>query len=253
MSRSEPLLVTENIEKNFGGVVAAHNINITLHLGETVAVIGSNGAGKTTFVNMVTGYLKPSSGTITFKGWDITGLNPRGTARAGIRRSFQISQIFPQLTALENVMIADIAALEGKGGLRGLAITEARMEAGRVSLTRFGLEKFAGAYVGTLPQGVKKQLDIAMAAVDDPALILLDEPTSGVSVDEKIGMMESVIEPLKGEDATVLFIEHDMDIVTRFAERTIAFYEGTIIADGPTADVLDHAKVREYIIGEVHA
>lgn len=253
MSRSEPLLVTENIEKNFGGVVAAHNINITLHQGETVAVIGSNGAGKTTFVNMVTGYLKPSSGTITFKGRDITGLNPRGTARAGIRRSFQISQIFPQLTALENVMIADIAALEGKGGLRGLAITEARMEAGRVSLTRFGLEKFAGADVGTLPQGVKKQLDIAMAAVDDPALILLDEPTSGVSVDEKNGMMESVIEPLKGEDATVLFIEHDMDIVTRFAERTIAFYEGTIIADGPTADVLDHAKVREYIIGEVHA
>lgn len=253
MSRSEPLLVTENIEKNFGGVVAAHNINITLHQGETVAVIGSNGAGKTTFVNMVTGYLKPSSGTITFKGRDITGLNPRGTARAGIRRSFQISQIFPQLTALENVMIADIAALDGKGGLRGLAITEARMEAGRVSLTRFGLEKFAGADVGTLPQGVKKQLDIAMAAVDDPALILLDEPTSGVSVDEKIGMMESVIEPLKGEDATVLFIEHDMDIVTRFAERTIAFYEGTIIADGPTADVLSHAKVREYIIGEVHA
>lgn len=253
MSRSEPLLVTENIEKNFGGVVAAHNINITLHQGETVAVIGSNGAGKTTFVNMVTGYLKPSLGTITFKGRDITGLNPRGTARAGIRRSFQISQIFPQLTALENVMMADIAALEGKGGLRGLAITEARMEAGRVSLTRFGLEKFAGADVGTLPQGVKKQLDIAMAAVDDPALILLDEPTSGVSVDEKIGMMESVIEPLKGEDATVLFIEHDMDIVTRFAERTIAFYEGTIIADGPTADVLDHAKVREYIIGEVHA
>lgn len=153
MSRSEPLLVTENIEKNFGGVVAAHNINITLHQGETVAVIGSNGAGKTTFVNMVTGYLKPSSGTITFKGRDITGLNPRGTARAGIRRSFQISQIIPQLTALENVMMADIAALEGKGGLRGLAITEARMEAGRVSLTRFGLEKFAGADVGTLPQG----------------------------------------------------------------------------------------------------
>ena len=253
MNRSEPLLIADKIEKRFGGVIAAHNINITLYQGETVAVIGSNGAGKTTFINMVTGYLKPSSGTITFKGRDITGLNPRGTARAGIRRSFQISQIFPQLTALENVMMADIAALEGKGGLRGLALTEARMETGRISLARFGLEKFSDTDVGTLPQGVKKQLDIAMAAVDDPALILLDEPTSGVSVDEKIGMMESVIEPLKGEDATVLFIEHDMDIVTRFAERTIAFYEGTILADGPTADVLDHAKVREYIIGGVHA
>ncbi|MBL4796755.1 MAG: ATP-binding cassette domain-containing protein [Oleispira sp.] len=253
MSKRQALLTTTNLEKTFGGVIAAHNINISLYTGEVVAVIGSNGAGKTTFVNMVTGYLKPSSGTISFKGQDITGFDPRGTARAGIRRSFQISQIFPQLTVLENVMIADIAALEGKGGLRGKALTAARMEVGLASLARFGLEKFADDDVETLPQGVKKQLDIAMAAVDDPELILLDEPTSGVSVDEKISMMESVIEPLKNENSAVLFIEHDMDIVTRFADRTIAFYEGTILADGPTSEVLVHDKVREYIIGGSHA
>lgn len=251
--KSEPLLVTSNLEKRFGGVVAAHEISISLNCGETVAVIGSNGAGKTTFVNMVTGYLKPSSGSILFKGRDITGMTPQDTARIGIRRSFQISQIFPQLTVLENIMIAGIAALEGKGGLGSRAITAERIHAGRGSLARFDLDQFADSDVGTLPQGVKKKLDIAMAAIDDPALILLDEPTSGVSVDEKIGMMESVIEPLKGEDATVMFIEHDMDIVTRFAERTVAFYEGTILADGPTAEVLDNNKVREYVIGGVHA
>lgn len=250
---SDPILVTENLEKRFGGVVAASEISLSLYPGETVAVIGSNGAGKTTFVNMVTGYLKPSSGTIRFRGRDITGSSPRKTAQAGIRRSFQISQIFPQLTALENVMMAEIAAADGKGGLRATALTDKRMETGRAVLDRFGLGQHADARVGTLPQGVKKQLDIAMAAIDDPALILLDEPTSGVSVDEKIEMMERVIEPLKADDATLLFIEHDMDIVTRFAERTVAFYEGKILSDGPTDEVLADTEVRRYVIGGVHA
>ncbi|MBC7145387.1 MAG: ABC transporter ATP-binding protein [Thioclava marina] len=244
-----PILTTEGLEKRFGGVVAARDISVALHAGETVAVIGSNGAGKTTFVNMVTGYLKPSAGKISFRGRDITGMSPRDTARAGIRRSFQISQTFPELTALENAMIAEIAALETKGSLSSHAITDARMHAARGVLARFGLEKFADTRVATLPQGVKKQLDIAMAAVDDPAVILLDEPTSGVSVDEKISMMESVITPLMNGEGTVLFIEHDMDIVSRFASRTIAFYEGTILADGPTEEVLRNDEVRKYVIG----
>jgi len=251
MSNKDPILVAEGLEKRFGGVTAARDISISLYPGETLAVIGSNGAGKTTFVNMVTGYLTPSAGTIHFKGQDITGMSPRKTARIGIRRSFQISQVFPQLTVLENVMISDIAALDGKGGMFAPAITDERMHAARANLARFGLEGFAENVVSTLPQGVKKQLDIAMAAVEDPAVILLDEPTSGVSVDEKIGMMDSVITPLKGEDATVLFIEHDMDIVSRFASRTVAFYEGTILADGPTEEVLQNAKVLEYVIGGV--
>lgn len=250
---SAPVLVTELLEKRFGGVVAASEISISLHAGETVAIIGSNGAGKTTFVNMVTGYLTPSSGTVRFRGRDITGSSPRRTARAGIRRSFQISQVFAVLTALENVMLADIASLEGRAGMTAPALTPERAERGRAVLARFRLEDFANTTVDTLPQGVKKQLDIAMAAIGDPALILLDEPTSGVSVDEKIDMMERVIEPLKRDDATLLFIEHDMDIVTRFAARTVAFYEGKVLCDGPTADVLADEEVRRYVIGDVHA
>lgn len=253
MTDRQPLLVTKGLEKSFGGVIAARDISISLFPGETLAVIGSNGAGKTTFVNMVTGYLKPSGGTIHFRGRDITGMSPRDTARAGIRRSFQISQIFPQLTALENMMISDISAQKTKGGWTAPALTPQRMDTAIATLARFELDKFADSVVATLPQGVKKQLDIAMAAVGDPSIILLDEPTSGVSVDEKIAMMDNVIQPLKGDDATVLFIEHDMDIVSRFASRTVAFYEGTILADGPTDEVLQNDKVREYVIGGVHA
>ncbi len=249
MSDNTPLLVTENLEKSFGGVVAAGNISITVGRGEQVAIIGSNGAGKTTFVNMVTGYLTPSAGSIRYLGRDITGLNPRQTARAGIRRSFQIAQLFPQMTALENMIITDIAANEAKGSFRARSLTDARMDAAMALLNRFGLEGIANEPTGTLPQGVRKQLDIAMAAVNDPALILLDEPTSGVSADEKLEMMDSVIQPLISDDATIMFIEHDMDIVRRYARRVIAFYEGQILIDGTVEEVLANDKVRHYVIG----
>lgn len=251
MSDKIPLLVTENLEKSFGGVIAAGNISINVGRGEQVAIIGSNGAGKTTFVNMVTGYLTPSAGSIRYLGRDITGLNPRQTARAGIRRSFQIAQLFPQLTALENMIITDIAANEATGSFRARSLTEPRVNAAMALLKRFGLESIANEPTGTLPQGVRKQLDIAMAAVNNPALILLDEPTSGVSADEKMEMMDSVIQPLLSDDATLMFIEHDMDIVRRYANRVIAFYEGQILIDGPVEEVLADEKVREYVIGGV--
>ncbi len=251
MSDKTPLLVTENLEKSFGGVIAAGNISISVGRGEQVAIIGSNGAGKTTFVNMVTGYLTPSAGSIRYLGRDITGLNPRQTARAGIRRSFQIAQLFPQMTALENMVITDIAATEDKGSFRARSLTDARMDEAMALLRRFGLEGIAHEPTGTLPQGVRKQLDIAMAAVGDPALILLDEPTSGVSADEKMEMMDSVIQPLLSDDATLMFIEHDMDIVRRYARRVIAFYEGQILIDGGVEEVLADEKVRQYVIGGV--
>lgn len=249
MSGIMPLLVTKNLEKSFGGVIAAGNISITVGQGEQVAIIGSNGAGKTTFVNMVTGYLTPSAGAIHFQGKDITGSSPRQTARAGIRRSFQIAQLFPEMTALENMIITDIAAKEASGSLRARSLTDMRLEAAMTLLKRFGLESIANEPTDTLPQGVRKQLDIAMAAVNNPALILLDEPTSGVSADEKMDMMDSVIQPLISDDATIMFIEHDMDIVRRFAHRVIAFYEGEILIDGTVDEVLENDKVRQYVIG----
>lgn len=250
MNKYSPLLVTENLEKNFGGVLAASNISITINQGEHVAIIGSNGAGKTTFVNMVTGYLTPSAGVIRYLGRDITGLGPRKTARAGIRRSFQIAQLFLEMNALENMIVTDIAANEGSGSLSARSLTNTRMEAAMMQLESFELEGLAYEPTGTLPQGVRKQLDIAMAAANSPDIILLDEPTSGVSAAEKMSMMDSVMQPLISKNTTIMFIEHDMDIVRRFAHRVIAFYEGEILIDGTVDDVLENDDVRQYIIGD---
>lgn len=250
---SQIVLQVRGLEKHFGGVVAARDINVDVRHGEQIAIVGSNGAGKTTFVNMVTGYLKPSGGTISFRGQDVTGLDPRLTARAGIRRSFQIAQVFPQMTVLENMLTADFAIEEGRSALWRASLSKTRIDRARKDLAHFGLAAHEGRVAGTLPQGIRKQLDIAMASVGEPELMLLDEPTSGVSVDEKLGMMDRVIGPLRDTGATIMFIEHDIDIVRNYANRVIAFYEGTILADGDVATVLADAKVREYVIGDKHA
>ncbi len=247
------VLEVRGLEKHFGGVSAARDINVTVRHGEQIAIVGSNGAGKTTFVNMVTGYLKPSGGTIRFRGRDVTGLDPRQTARAGIRRSFQIAQIFPQMTVLENMLTADLAGETGRTAVWRASLSPTRIERARKELQHFGLSGHEGRLAGTLPQGIRKQLDIAMASVGEPELMLLDEPTSGVSVDEKLDMMDRVIGPLRATGATIMFIEHDIDIVRSYAQRVIAFYEGTILADGDVASVLADARVREYVIGDKHA
>lgn len=248
----ESILAVKGLEKNFGGVIAAHNISLEIKPREQIAIIGSNGAGKTTFVNMVTGYIKPSAGAIFFRGNDITGLDPRKTALQGIRRSFQIAQVFPKLTVLENMIVADAAA-ESSVSLWASSLTSRRIDEARQMLEHFGLSEIEKELAGTLPQGVRKKLDIAMASVGKPEIMLLDEPTSGVSVDEKMEMMEQVIVPLKAINATILFIEHDVSIVRHYAHRVIAFYEGTILADGDVNSVLENDKVQNYVIGKSYA
>lgn len=247
------LLEVRGLAKSFGAVTAARDIDANVHDGEVVGVIGSNGAGKTAFVNMVTGYLKPSAGTIRFQGRDITGLAPRAITRAGVCRSFQIAQLFPGLTVLDNMMIA-------LGMLRDGALTwfkplhtPAREKEALAVLAKYAIEQHAGEHVSTLSQGVRKLLDIAMATVNAPPLVLLDEPTSGVAIDDKFALMESVMGAVRGSGAGCMFIEHDMEIVSRYATRVMAFYEGRILADGPTQHVLDNAEVRLHVIGsEIH-
>lgn len=251
--QTAPVLEVNQLEKHFGGVVAAHGIDVTVYPGEQIAIVGSNGAGKTTFVNMVTGYLRPSGGSIRFCGRDVTGLRPRQTARAGIRRSFQIAQVFGELTVIENMLMADVALERGPLALWRKSLSKRRIREAEAALAHFGLVEHAYRIAGTLPQGVRKQLDIAMASVGQPQLMMLDEPTSGVSAEEKLEMMDRVIEPLRGIGTTIMFIEHDIDIVRRYARRVIAFYEGTILADGAPETVLADAKVREYVIGGNYA
>ena len=243
------ILETKNLEMKFGAVYAARDVNISIDAGEVMGVIGSNGAGKTTFVNMVTGYLTPTSGEILYRDQNITGRATRDITRLGICRSFQIPQLFPELPVIENVLIALTIAKRAKPVLFRPAIDHSLEAEAHKLLSRFDIDQYADQEIQTLPQGVRKLVDIAMATVAEPDLLFLDEPTSGVSADEKMDFMRILIDALKTTKTAVLFIEHDMEIVEEFSPRCVAFYEGTILADGPTEEVLQNEKVREFVIG----
>jgi branched-chain amino acid transport system ATP-binding protein len=244
------ILETSEVTKRFGAVTAASSISLSIEEDTVVGLIGSNGAGKTTFVNLVTGYLKPTSGSIRYRGRDITSLQPRQITRLGVCRSFQIPQVFDTLTAYENLLVGlGIAARHRRSSLAARSESAADAAADEI-LQRFGLDRYRGAPAATLPEGVRKLLDIAMALVGKPQILLLDEPTSGVSSEEKFAVMDLVLGAIRAERVAVLFVEHDMDIVRRYTQRVVAFYEGRVIADGPTAQVLDAAEVRRYVVGE---
>lgn len=247
------ILRSEGLHKRFGAVSAATDVNLTVEEGEIVALIGANGAGKTSYVNMVTGYLRPDAGRIRLGDTDLVGMKPRQVTRAGICRSFQVAQIFAELTVLENVLIALAIARGGAAsGWRGIMRPD-WIEASEAVLAQFQLADHRDLTAGTLAQGVRKLLDIAMATVASPRLMMLDEPTSGISTDEKFGVMDTLMSALRQRGVTVLFVEHDMEIVERYARRVVAFYDGRIIADGDAAEVLVDADVRQYVVGgELH-
>jgi len=248
VSATPLLLSARGLQKRFGAVVAADAVNIDVPGGQRLSVIGSNGAGKTTFVNMVTGYLKPDSGEIRLEDREITRLSHRQIAGLGICRSFQIPQLCLELSVLENLLVA-VAAADNKLSLWRAADDNAHRERAEALLRRFGVLADADRPVSELAGGVRKLLDIALALARRPKLLMLDEPTSGVSADEKFAAMDRVMDALEGEAATVLFVEHDMDIVSRFSERVIAFYSGRVIADGAPAHVLADADVIRYVTG----
>jgi branched-chain amino acid transport system ATP-binding protein len=248
MSGSEYILEARDLQKRFGAVVAAEDINIKVKLGDNLSLIGANGAGKTTFMNMVTGYLKPDSGQIMFDGKDVTKLNPRQLTQRGVCRSFQIPQLYEPMTALENLMVS-IGASGQKFSLFRPAKDADTIERAHDILKRFVLDDYADRPVSELPGGVRKLLDIAMAIVRRPKVLLLDEPTSGVSVDEKFPLMETVMEALSAEEVTIIFVEHDMEIVTRYSDRVLAFYQGQVIADDDPDEVLSDEAVQKYVTG----
>jgi branched-chain amino acid transport system ATP-binding protein len=245
------ILSVQKLEKTFGSVVAARDISVEVSPQENIGIIGANGAGKTTFVNMITGHIRPSGGSIRFADREITGLTTRAITRLGISRSFQMAQIFPSLTVFENIAIA-AGIVAGGGGLglftRPLA-SERALADGEAAMELFGITRYRDVRASTLPQGVRKLLDIAMAVVGAPKLLLLDEPTSGISIEEKFDLMEVVMAALKSRAITILFVEHDMEIVGRFADRVLAFYDGGVIADGPPSVALQDARVQSLITG----
>jgi branched-chain amino acid transport system ATP-binding protein len=251
-----PVLSARRLQRNFGAVVAASDIDIDVAQGERLCLIGSNGAGKTTFVNMVTGYLKPTEGSIHLDGEDITRRSPREVTRRGVARSFQIPQLCLHMSVLENMLTA-LHCSRAHAHFLKPARDAASLERCGQLLQEFGLAAHAQRPVRELPGGVRKLLDIAMALTGHPRLLLLDEPTSGVSADEKFSTMDTVVRAIESHrdraPVTVVFVEHDMDIVRRYASRVAAFYSGRVIADGPPARVLEDADVQRYVTGSAPA
>ena len=247
------ILETNKLSIQFGGVVGASEISVTVNKGEVIGVIGANGAGKTTFVNLVTGYLKPSSGTIHYMGNDVTRLTPREITDLGIRRSFQIPQLFDEMTALDNMLTAQSVAPKVVRSFWMPLQRSDTMEIAMKRLEHFGIVDSAQQEVSMLPQGVRKILDIAMATIGEPQLVMLDEPTSGVSAEEKFEVMDIVMDAFAQQEVTVMFIEHDMELVERYAKRVLAFYNGMVIADADSRQALADPHVREYVVGkEIH-
>ena len=245
------LLEVKNLNKKFGSVAAANNINFKMNENEIIGVIGANGAGKTTFCNIITGYLKADSGEILYQGENITKLNVQEIKNIGIHRSFQIPQVFENLGVLENIIITELVSKNKQNSLFEDAYTKQNYENAIKLLEKFSLDvdTFKDKVVKELPQGARKVLDILIAIIGKPKVILLDEPTSGISTDEKNSIMNNILRAIKELNISVLFIEHDMEIVEKFSERVVAFYNGEIIADDKPSKVFNQSNVKKFIIG----
>jgi branched-chain amino acid transport system ATP-binding protein len=243
------LLETIGLQKAFGAVIAASDISVAVEQGEKLGLIGNNGAGKTTFINIVTGHLKPDAGRVLLDGNDITGRAPRQVRRDGVSRSFQIPQLFTGLTLDQNLLLAlAILREEGMSSWKPVCSDAQTAELDDL-LERFRLRPYREQIVAVLPGGVRKLVDVAMAVTQQPKLLLLDEPTSGVAVEEKFPLMDVIMHAIERTETTVLFVEHDMEIVGRYADRVLAFYAGRIIADGAPGAVLSNEEVQRYVTG----
>lgn len=245
---TQPLVQTTDLCLSFGGVVAADHINFELHAGERLAVIGQNGAGKTTFVNICTGYLKPSQGTVRFNGIDVTGMTPRRIVRLGLGRSFQLPQLFSEHTVRESIQLATARLNKDLSWFRTLS---ASVDARKVdeTLTLVGLRDDADQLASDLPEGKRKLLDVAMALALEPRLLIMDEPTSGVASEDKHPLMQTIMAALDERKVTSWFVEHDVDIVSNYATRVAAWIHGAIAADGPPDQVLNDPKIRAEVLG----
>lgn len=251
MNDASPILQAVDLTKHFGMVTAADGINVEISKGEFVGIVGANGSGKTTFINLTTGYLKPEKGRILFMGKDTVGMPPRDIINSGLARSFQIPQLYTNMTVLESLLLS-LAAESGNGGSFWHSLFGAsRVSEGMDMLERVGLRKYANRFVSELPEGGRKLLDIMMSFALKPKLLLMDEPTSGVSIEDKFEIMDILVKVLQESDITTIFVEHDMEVIQRYAQRVLVFNDGTIIADGEPDAVLADPEVRRTVLGKV--
>jgi len=240
---SVPILRTEELTIRFGGLTALNRVNFALERGEIRAVIGPNGAGKSTFFNCLTGVLRPSSGHIRFYGEDITGLSPDRISRKGIARSYQITNILPNATALENVRIAAQSRRHSWSLLTHYRAYRDIIEKADAALEAVGLASKRDELAANLSHGEQRNLEIGIALATEPQLLCLDEPTAGMSAAETRDTMELVRRIAK--DLTILIVEHDMQVVMELAQRITVLHYGEILAEGAPAEIQQNPRVLE--------
>ena len=244
-------LSTRGLNKAFGSLVVASDISFSLPQGERYALIGPNGAGKTTLINLMTGMLKPDSGQIFLGDDDISALAPAARVRRGLVRTFQINSLFPRLTALDAVTLA-VCERRGESGVwwRGLPHYGVAIDEAYGILTSLRLDHVATTVTHELAYGQQRLLEIALALATKPRVLLLDEPAAGVPKDESADLF-AAIDGLS-RDLSILFIEHDMNLVFRFASRIIVMVGGRILLEGTPAEIANDARVREVYLGKAH-
>jgi branched-chain amino acid transport system ATP-binding protein len=246
---SGPILRVQSLFKRFGGLPALSGVDLAVEAGEFRAIIGPNGAGKSTFFNTLTGLLRPDSGRITFEGNDITGEPPHRVARRGVARTFQITSIFHDLTALENVQVALLAHTRRSWSMwpRARALgTERAQEL----LEQVGLAASTAKPAGTLAHGDQKRLELAIALAGEPRLLLLDEPTAGMAAQERLEAIRVVHRIARELGLSCVFTEHDMVVVFAVATRITVLHQGRILAEGTPAEVRARPEVQQVYLGE---
>ena len=245
-----PILETKNLTKRFGGLIAVDNVTLSFYPGKLQSIIGPNGAGKTTFFNLVTGMYSPTIGQIFFKGEEITRLSPPNRFRRGIVRTFQISSIFLELSVLKNVEIAAQGRYSTSNSPWG-HLKHSRKEIRELStsyLERFKLADMRHQHAGLLAYGDKRRLEIIMGLISGPELLLLDEPTAGMSPEEAQESAQVVKDLSK--NIMILLVEHDMKIVMRISDRVTVLHRGAVLADGTPQEILSHPEVKSvYLSG----
>jgi branched-chain amino acid transport system ATP-binding protein len=244
---------TVNLRKEFGALVAVDNVSLQVRHNTLHAIIGPNGAGKTTFFNLLSGNLEPTSGQVIFKGKDITRQPDYRTIHFGIGRSFQITNIFPNLTVFENIRLACQAL--GKDNFNflrdAMKIKEDHSRAWEV-IQRVGLEERAAAFARTLPHGDQRKLELGMILAPDPEVLLLDEPTAGMAAEQVPGLIALIQEIQAGGHKTVMLVEHNMNVVMSVSDRISVMHLGRILAEGTPAEIAANSEVQTAYLGGLY-
>ena len=243
------VLETRGLTRRFGGLAAVSGVDLSVAPGEVRSIIGPNGAGKTTLFNVVTGALAPTAGRVFFEGRDVTGWRPADIFRAGIVRSFQVSHVFPKLTVRENIALLVHGRVRSSGSPFGRARIAPREIDARVhrALERLGIADRAAERAGTLSHGDRRLVEIAMAIAAEPRLLMLDEPTAGMSPEET----RATAALLRGlaPALTLVIVEHDMSVVMAISDRISVLHRGEILAEGPPAEIRSNRAVQEVYLG----